>query len=109
MYIHIFFPSSTGDSTFPALTVCPEYDAAFKGDVLSKYNVSKSNFRRRFTYPKNLTTTLTDFFYDATYSLEEMVEEFYINTNDKLPGTDKSVFWYSNVAKDRSGGKVFSI
>ena len=58
----LFSDSSTAETTFPAITVCPAYETAFKTEILTKYvangrNLTLDLFRRDFNYPNisNLT------------------------------------------------------
>ena len=52
----ILFPLSSGETTFPGITICPAYEKAFKTEILSKFikdtqYTAMDMFRREFDYP----------------------------------------------------------
>ncbi len=49
------FLLSTAEVAFPAVTICPAYESAYKMDVLNKNNLTLDLFRRDFNYPKNIS------------------------------------------------------
>ena len=77
---------STTETEFPSFTICPDFDVAYKEDVLEKYKTSKWDMRGlRFpnTRSKNLSTL--QFFKMVTYNLTEIVTSMSIETiNDQF-------------------------
>ena len=75
---------STSKTEFPSFTICPDYDVAYKKNVLEKYKVSRSDIRKlRFPDTRNLTSY--EFFKIATFNLTEIVTSATIKTLRKYP------------------------
>ena len=84
---------STVDVTFPALTICPHYNVAYKGEILGQYGSNATQMRKGL-YPKFLGSSL-EFFKNVTHNFEEIVQEIYISTFKSLHGTDFRYFLYT--------------
>ena len=70
---------------FPSLTICPDYDVAYKRDILAKYNTTVKKVRN-LHFP-NLTKhniTTREFFKIATFNLTEIVSKVDISTLHKF-------------------------
>ena len=69
-------------SSFPAFTICPEYNAAYKSDILAQYN-SSPQAMRKIQYPKNINMSALEFFEFVTYSVDEIVSKISIRVSKK--------------------------
>ena len=78
---------------FPAFTICPDYDVAYKVSVLEKYN-TKPNDMREFNYPKSINKSFVHFFEEVTNSKSDLIKNIEIETKRKLSGTNYSEFIY---------------
>jgi hypothetical protein len=74
---------STGITEFPAFTVCPDFNAAYKGGLLDTCGLTVAQIRH-MQFPSNLKMSSEDFFELVTYELEELVANVYVKTNSKL-------------------------
>ena len=96
------FLSSSNKASFPALTICPDYNVAYKQDKLVKYGLTSSDVRQ-LKFPGSLSSMA--FFDEVTHSLEDIVDNIFIQTTFKDNGTGISRFHFFN---EKSGGKPIS-
>ena len=94
---------STGESEFPAFTICPDYDVAYKSNILSQYD-SNPDSMRKIQFPKSIDMSAKDFFELVTYSLEEILDSMTIRVTDKSENNTNyiSVSIESNEWKSRT-------
>jgi hypothetical protein len=97
---------STGITEFPAFTVCPNFNVAYKGGLLGTYGLTKAQIRN-MQFPSNLKMSSEDFFELVTYDMEELVANVFVSTNSKLTGTNKTLFSLYNEAYE--GKKISSL
>ena len=75
---------------FMALTICPEYHAAFKEEVLQEYGLTKKDYRKKATYMPydemkyNNTSeqTGTEIFNNVTHDVREILRKLVIRTKN---------------------------
>ena len=81
--------TDTSRAIFPSLTICPDYDVAYKRKELEKYGTNVKNIRN-LIFPNlnkfNLTTR--DFFKMVTYNLTEIVSKVDISTLQTFNGSN---------------------
>ena len=69
---------SINEVELPAFTVCPQFQGAYKSDILSKYG-SDPDTMRELIFPSNVTNMKTiDFFEMVTFTIDEIVEQIII-------------------------------
>ena len=73
---------SSAETEFPAFTICPQYEEAYKKDILSQYG-SDSAAIRGLNFPKNVNMSANDFFDMVTYSISEIVKSGEIKVSNK--------------------------
>ena len=77
---------STTKVEFPSLTICPDYDVAYKEDILKEYKISIREIRKlRFPDTKSQNLTSLDFFKLSTHNLTEIVTSMTIKTLKNYP------------------------
>ncbi len=73
-YFYNFLPEfSTGVTTFPAFTICPDFDHAYKKDVLARFGLTLNNVRKEGKFPPNLQRNGQNFVDLITHNLTELV------------------------------------
>ena len=91
MYISVFLffsHFSTAEAEFPALTICPDFDDAYKTQILEDFGVSALDIRRGlFTKMKNKSFTTYVQYQMATHELSEIVDQMKIQLKVPLKGT----------------------
>ena len=79
---------STTETEFPSFTICPDFDVAYKEDVLEKYKTSKWDMRGlRFPNTRSNNLSTLQFFKMVTYNLTEIVTSMSIETIKKYPAS----------------------
>ena len=73
------------DTEIPAITLCPSYDAAYKRNILAKYNWSADSMREMKTPETNLSTL--EFWHLVTHSLRDIVNSVTIEVTSEIPNT----------------------
>ena len=73
---------STAETEFPAFTICPQYEEAYKKDILSQYGSDPGKIRD-LIFPKNANMSANDFFEMVTYSVNEIVKSVEIKVSNK--------------------------
>ena len=79
----------TKNAEFPSLTVCPDYEVAYKRQKLAKFGTNEWNMRKSIfpdLAPYNLTTR--EFFNMVTFNLTEIVSQLDITTSHKFNNTN---------------------
>ena len=79
----IFNHCSTSTANFPHITICPDYQYAYKEDILELYNSSPSQIRNSL-YPKVQNLTSYEFHDFVTYELEEVLDSMEISVTNPL-------------------------
>ena len=79
---------STAEAEFPALTVCPSYENAFKHDILAQHGVTANDIRN-LRFPKNGLSSI-DFYDMVTFNLTELLSEMQILLYKTIQGTKVS-------------------
>ena len=74
------------------MTICPDYQVAYKTDVLAKYNVTASDIRK-FRFPKLTNLTSLEFFRMVTFELNEVLKDMYIEGAYKIKGSEVNSFY----------------
>ena len=74
---------STSTANFPHITLCPDYQYAYKEDILELYNSSPSQIRNSL-YPKVQNLTSYEFHDFVTYELEEVLDSMEISVTNPL-------------------------
>lgn len=118
---------SNEDSNTPfiALTVCPEYHAAYKEVVLEEYGLKKKDYRKRGHYlPKNgkdyndtWQHSGTEIFNNVTHDIREILHELVIRTKNSnttryiIDFEEKDIFKYVDIVTKfwPSFGRCFNI
>ena len=81
--------AETKNAEFPSLTVCPDFEVAYKREILTEFGTNVDNMRD-LIFP-NLTThnlTTGEFVDLATFNLSEIVSKLDIRTSHKLDNTN---------------------
>ena len=73
---------STAETEFPAFTICPQYEEAYKKDILSQYGSDPGKIRD-LIFPKNVNMSANEFFEMVTYSVSEIVKSGKIKVSNK--------------------------
>ena len=74
------------------MTICPDYQTAYKTDVLARYNVTASDIRKfRFQRLKNLTSS--EFFRMVTFDLNEVLKDMHIEGAYRIKGSRVTSFY----------------
>ena len=76
------------------MALCPDPIAAYKEEILLQHGLNVVDFRDSIKYPTNLTGTLTQFFYNVTNSLEDVLKSFHVITEKYKTGTKSNYFKY---------------
>ena len=79
----IFNHCSTSTANFPHITICPDYQYAYKEEILELYNSSPSQIRNSL-YPKVQNLTSYEFHDFVTYELEEVLDSMEISVTNPL-------------------------
>ena len=79
----IFNHCSTSTANFPHITLCPDYQYAYKEDILELYNSTPSQIRNSL-YPKVQNMTSYEFHDFVTYELEEVLDSMEISVSNPL-------------------------
>ena len=74
------------------MTICPDYQVAYKTDVLAKYNVTASDIRK-FRFPKLTNLTTLEFFNMVTFELNEVLKDMFIEGAYKIKGSPVTSFY----------------
>ena len=61
--------SSSATAEFPALTICPDFDVAFKQDFLTLHKVMPNELRE-LNVPSSINMSFAEFYQLATHDLE---------------------------------------
>ena len=72
--------------TFLELTICPTFDSAYNEEILSKYQLTKSQYRREALYAPingNESLNLSVVFNLVTHELEDILHWIEISTLDR--------------------------
>lgn len=99
---------STSKATFPSFTICPEYDSAYKKNLLAKFGLNGEDVRSSLKFPSGLreTETLGSFFHNVTYDLDEIVDKIVFTSEKKPLFSNFSHFYYSpKNSKDPNDGE----
>ena len=84
VYNHDKKYSSIKSAEIPTFTICPQYEAGYKKDILeSQYNLTPRDMRL-FNYPSNIANS-RDFFLDLTYNVSELIQSFAIHVSEVGP------------------------
>ena len=78
---------------FPALTVCPNYDSAYKKDFLNEYGITTKEIRA-LNFPSTINMTVAEFYEQATHSLQDIVSNVEIKTLRKLENKNGTTFYF---------------
>ena len=77
------------DTPFVELTICPTYDAGYKGDTLNAYGMDKEEYRYKAIYsPGNNThdIDLVSIYKSVTHDIEEMLVSIKVYTTNEKTG-----------------------
>ena len=88
--------------TFLELTICPTFDSAYNEINLSKYELSKNQYRREALYAPingNKTLNLTAVFNLVTHEIEDILHSIEISTSDREKFRFKMYFDGNNASK----------
>ena len=77
---------SANTAEFPAITICPEYDQAFKNVILKQNNLTNKDIRS-LKFPKNGIKSL-DFYEMITHNITKLVTELKISMVKPISGTN---------------------
>ena len=103
------FCFSTDKAPFPSLTVCPHYNTAYRKDILSGFNLSVDDVRRRIIFPKipNLNNiSLTKLFESFTHSWKDLIVGIVIKTGLKMENTNYTIFLFAKNPENITNGKL---
>ena len=89
-------------ATFPALTVCPYFNVAYKRDILQQHGIDVSDLRNSIKFPQNLNISLANFFKEVTYSVEEIMNSIEVGTGRKKPGKNETYFKFTDQEKKQA-------
>ena len=64
---------------FPTATICPDYNIAYKSDILQAYHTTASDLRNN-NYPKVLNLSSYELHDLATHELSDLLDELKIST-----------------------------
>ena len=68
---------NTAETEFPAFTICPQYEEAYKRDILAEYGSDPDKIRK-LIFPNNVDIPAKDFFELITFSADEIIESMRI-------------------------------
>ena len=88
---------STAEATFPSITICPDYENAYKRDILAKFRISVDDFRRKLKFPEpsKESESLGSLFLNVTHDLDEIIAKIIFATGRKVPNTNFSFFFFA--------------
>ena len=90
------FMKNTADAEFPALTICPDYNDAFRKKELEKFNITKLDIRRHdFTKFNSSTLSTLEQFERVTQDLQDVIEKFTIELTSPLEGSEYTKVSYN--------------
>ena len=72
--------------------MCPDYDPAYKPEVLQNYGMTKWDIRN-FNYPANITKSISEIYHQSSHSIEELIEQIEISTIRKLNDSGANRFY----------------
>ena len=90
------------------MTICPDYEDAFKQSLAKKIGVSSTDLRNsRFTKINDTSLTTFDHYQRVTHNISEVIDDFTVLTLKPLAGTtytkvffvDDPDFWSPKVSK----------
>ena len=73
---------SIAEAEFPAITICPNYEIAFKSDILKAYGSSAKDIRQ-LKFPKTNLTSL-EFYQKVSHSLTDIISKVSIRVKKKI-------------------------
>jgi hypothetical protein len=73
---------SIAEAEFPAITICPNYEIAFKSDILKAYGSSAKDIRQ-MKFPKTNLTSL-EFYQKVSHNLTDIVTKVSIRFKQKI-------------------------
>ena len=77
--------NSIAEVEFPAITICPNFDIAYKSNILQVYNSSAMDIRNlKFPGTKHENMTSLDFFQKVTHSLTDILSKLSIRLKTKI-------------------------
>ena len=76
---------SIAEAEFPAITICPNYEIAYKSDILNDYGISANDIRQ-LNFPKTKDQNLTslEFFQKVSHSLTDIISKVTIRFKQKI-------------------------
>ena len=76
---------SIAEAEFPAITICPNYEIAYKSDILETYGISAYDIRQ-LNFPKTKDQNLTslEFFQKVSHSLTDIISKVSIRFKKKI-------------------------
>ena len=89
---------NTAETEFPAFTICPQYEEAYKRDILSEYGSDPDKIRK-LIFPNNVDIPAKDFFELITFSADEIIESMRVKkgvAEKENPDTSNDVLIFAN-------------
>ena len=77
------------DVDFPAISLCPSFDAAYNKKILEKYNWSVGSMRWMKTPETNLSTL--EYWHLVTHSLGDIIKSVRIEVSTEMPKTSIAI------------------
>ena len=65
------------------MTICPNLDVGYKNYILKQYGFYANDIRDSIKFPPNLNMTLSKFFEEITYNIEDIVFSIDVRTGNK--------------------------
>ena len=74
------------------MTICPNLDIGYKNYILNQYGFAASDIRDSIKFPPNLNMTLSKFFEEITYNIEDIVFSIDVRTGIKQEESNYKYF-----------------
>ena len=101
-------PYSTSTANFPHITLCPDYQYAYKEDILKLYDSSPSKIRDSL-YPKVQNMTSYEFHDFVTFDLEEVLDFMEISVTNPLSMKNGSFYKVQYLPDPDTSDSKFSL
>ena len=88
--------SSTANAEFPALSICPDYDQAYKSEALKQFGII-ANDVRNFRFSKfNGSESTFNQYEKVTFDIDEVIEDFTITMRQPITDTTHVIVFFVN-------------
>ena len=76
---------------------------------MAHHGIDVSDLRNSIKFPSNLSTPLSKFFEEATYTVEEIINSIEVGTGRKQPGKNETYFKFTSQENQQASSKYVKI